>query len=44
MYLMDGLAETAAWVQREGAREYECDSCGKRQVYGAQEVLIMYFV
>ena len=23
------------------ARGYECDSCGKRQVYGAAEILMM---
>ncbi len=23
------------------AREYECESCGERQVYGAAELLIM---
>jgi hypothetical protein len=23
------------------AREYECDVCGQRQVYGAEEVMLM---
>lgn len=23
------------------AREYECESCGKRKVYGAEELLLM---
>jgi predicted RNA-binding Zn-ribbon protein involved in translation (DUF1610 family) len=23
------------------ARRYECDSCGKEKVYGAQEILLM---
>ena len=24
------------------ARKYECESCGERRVYGAEELLIMY--
>ena len=24
------------------AQEYECDDCGERSVYGAQEILLMY--
>ena len=24
------------------ARKYKCESCGKREVYGAPEVLMMY--
>lgn len=26
------------------AREYECESCGQRRVYGAEEVLFMLVV
>ena len=25
------------------ARQYECESCGERQVYGAQELALMMF-
>lgn len=26
------------------AEEYECDSCGKNKVYGAEQVLIMFAI
>jgi len=35
----------ACGAERDGcepdARKYECESCGKRAVYGAEELLIM---
>jgi len=35
----------ACGMQQEGyepdARHYECEDCGKRQVFGAEEILIM---
>jgi DNA-directed RNA polymerase subunit RPC12/RpoP len=33
--------EEASGVEPD-ARKYECESCGERGVYGAEELLIMY--
>jgi hypothetical protein len=35
----------ACWEEQEGcepdARNYECESCGEKQVFGAQEIVLM---
>ena len=33
--------EVAECVEPD-AREYECESCGERKVYGAQDALLMF--
>lgn len=32
---------TEAYDVEPDARRYECESCGKEKVYGAQEILLM---
>ena len=33
-----------AWGVEPDARKYECDSCGKKAVYGAEELVMMGLV